>query len=571
MMTGRQIAHYLVGEKLGEGGMGVVYKGTDTRLRRPVALKFLTRALPSDTDERKRFLREARAASAVNHPNVCIIYAIEEVEGEEFIVMEFVEGVTLRKWANRIRESQRSKLIPVESALAVLMQVAEGLQAAHRKDIIHRDIKPENVMITAEGRSKIMDFGLAKLAGESRLTRTGATVGTVAYMSPEQVQGKDIDAQTDIYSLGVMFYELLAGRTPFQAEHVMGMMYAIVNTEPEPIQQARPGLDPAIAAIVMKCLAKDKKQRYATMSEVIRSISAVEKKQRTVDARALGLGVKGGKFRETSGLARLAMKKPVWIGTAVVVVAAGAAYYFSGNTGERQKGTTEGENPRVTYFSNEQKTAHRDTSEEQRDTARQQKEIAELKRGPVEGEKGSTEEKKTDAETHGGSTEKKTVPNVEEGKFKTEAVAPRLDLLTNRGSAHPVFREGDTLRTYIRVDKPCMVRVFYHTADGSHYVLTGPHDLMVRSSEVNRLVPIDSSSCTAPFGEERLQAFATTGRFEEIRTKLSNAGYYTIAGSLSAALAASRRTAAEGGKGAVAEKEVQIRTEEGPSILDKIK
>ncbi|HEX7572358.1 MAG TPA: serine/threonine-protein kinase, partial [Bacteroidota bacterium] len=354
-MIGRQLAHYLVGEKLGEGGMGIVYMGTDTRLKRPVALKFLTRALPSEAKERKRFLREARAASSVNHPNVCVIHAIEEVEGEEFIVMEFVEGVTLRKWAHHKRDAQRSKLLPLKDTLAVVNQVAEGLDAAHKKGIVHRDVKPENVMIRADGRAKIMDFGLAKLAGESKLTRTGATVGTVAYMSPEQVQGGEIDAQSDIYSLGVLLYELLAGRTPFIADHVMGMMYAIVNTDPEPIQQVRPGLDPEIAAVVMRCLAKVKKERYATMSEVIRDISGYEEMQRTAVVRRVKREGREDRLWGRFPLPRFERKNIAWMGTLAILVAATVVYFLAENRPDNTANTSQG--GKLTITSTEQKTA----------------------------------------------------------------------------------------------------------------------------------------------------------------------------------------------------------------------
>ena len=553
-MTGRQLAHYLVGEKLGEGGMGIVYLGTDVRLKRPVALKFLTRALPSEAKERKRFLREARAASSVNHPNVCVIYAIEEVEGEEFIVMEFVEGVTLRKWAHQKRDAQRSKLLPLKDLLAVVNHVAEGLDAAHRKGIVHRDVKPENVMITAEGRVKIMDFGLAKLAGESRLTRTGGTVGTEAYMSPEQVQGGEIDAQSDIYSLGVVFYELLAGRTPFIADHVMGMMYAIVNTDAEPIQQIRPGLDPAIAAVVMKCLAKQKKERYATMSEVIRDISGYEEMQRTAVATRLKLDARKGGGRGRSFLPPFVQKYIAWTGSLAILIAATVAYFLLVN---KPDNTSQGE--KSTIKSAEQKSAQGEkpttTSAEQKTGQGEKPDLsstsAERKAAPRDMVVQSTRP--------GDIT---TLPKAERKKAESEPVIPALalELMTNRGSARPKFSEGDTMLTYIRVNKPCTVRVFYHTADGTDYVLTGPRDMTVRSAQVNTMIPIDTSACSAPFGPERLQAFATTGRFEKITTKLVEPGYYTIAGDLSAALAASRRSTAGAGIGAFVEKEVLITT-----------
>ena len=571
-MTGRQLAHYLVGEKLGEGGMGIVYKGTDTRLKRPVALKFLTRALPSDAKERKRFLREARAASSVNHPNVCVIHAIEEVEGEEFIVMEFVEGVTLRKWAHQKRDAHRSKLLPLKDALAVVNQVAEGLDAAHKKGIVHRDVKPENVMITADGRAKIMDFGLAKLAGESKLTRTGATVGTVSYMSPEQVQGGEIDAQSDIYSLGVLFYELLAGRAPFIADHVMGMMYAIVNTDPDPIQKVRQGLDPEIASVVMKCMEKRKTDRYASMGDFIRDISVYEEMHRTGMAARMSPGGRSAGLWRRSPLLRSVRKNIVWFGSLTVFIAAAAVYFLTENSADNTSNTSRGD---VTFA--DQKKAERERQKSIADstetkTGAEHKENLASNPGEQKTAKGENRNLVPNSEWgkglkdslvhHTGPTDIKTFPKTEKRNVDRESagVAFALELLTNRGSDHPRFREGDTMRTYIRVNRPCIVRVFYHTSEGMHYVLTGPRDLAVRSAQVNTLIPIDSSECSSPFGSERLQAFATTGRFEKITTKPGELGYYTIAGEIGAALAASRGSTAGAGIGTFVEKEVLITT-----------
>src|SRR5467141_118968 len=204
-MIGQTISHYKILEKLGQGGMGVVYKAQDTKLDRIVALKFLPSQFAVDATERIHFLQEARAASALNHPNVCHINAIEEHEGQQFIDMEFVDGLRLRD------------LIPIanlEDALAYAIQISEALTEAHSKGIVHRDVKPENIMVTREGRIKVMDFGLAKLKGGGKLTRVGLTVGTITYMSPEQAQGNIVDHRTDIWSLGIVLYEMVAGEAP---------------------------------------------------------------------------------------------------------------------------------------------------------------------------------------------------------------------------------------------------------------------------------------------------------------------------------------------------------------------
>ena len=209
-MIGETILHYKILEKLGEGGMGEVYKAQDTKLDRFVALKFLPSQLTATEEEKARFIQEAKAASAMNHPNVCTIYSIEENNNQLFIVMEYIEGTTLR---------DNKQVLSEKKILEIAAQAADGLGAAHEKGIVHRDIKPENIMIRKDGIVQVMDFGLAKLfSGNnvSRLTKVGTTMGTMGYMSPEQVQGLDVDHRTDIFSLGVVLYELLAGEAPFK-------------------------------------------------------------------------------------------------------------------------------------------------------------------------------------------------------------------------------------------------------------------------------------------------------------------------------------------------------------------
>jgi serine/threonine protein kinase len=274
-MNGRQLLHYRIEEKIGEGGMGVVYKGIDLRLNRPVALKFLPQILPTEAAERKRFLREARTASAINHPNICVIHAIEEVEEQVFMVMEYVEGKTLRRWMRENTPGTSTMSAIAHQAASITTQIADGLAAAHGKGIVHRDIKPENIMVGPTGHVKIMDFGLAILAGESRITRTGATIGTIAYMSPEQVRGEKLDLRSDMYSFGILLYEILSGRLPYQADHPIGMMYAIVNSSPELLSRAKKDIPPALEKVVMKCIAKEKSARFASMNDVRKALDEI--------------------------------------------------------------------------------------------------------------------------------------------------------------------------------------------------------------------------------------------------------------------------------------------------------
>src|SRR5204863_5197547 len=248
-MIGQTISHYKILGKLGEGGMGVVYKAEDTKLKRVVALKFLPSHLSASEQDKARFIQEAQAASALNHPNVCSIIDIQQHDGQMFIVMEFVDGQTLR---------EKKGSISFKQAVDIGIQVADGLAAAHEKGIVHRDIKPENIMIRKDGIAQVMDFGLAKLQGNvSRLTKEGSTVGTAGYMSPEQVQGQEADHRSDIFSLGVLLYELLTGELPFKGVHESALMYEIVNIDPPPPSAIKPELDPELDRIVLECLQKE--------------------------------------------------------------------------------------------------------------------------------------------------------------------------------------------------------------------------------------------------------------------------------------------------------------------------
>jgi Tol biopolymer transport system component/predicted Ser/Thr protein kinase len=259
-MIGRTISHYRILEKLGEGGMGVVYKAEDTKLRRTVALKFLPRGLEAHEPERARFVQEAQAASALNHPNVCTIYDIADQDGQQFIVMEFVDGKTLRQ------------MVPVQKmqdAIGYAIQIGEALQEAHSKGVVHRDIKTDNIMVNSKNQVKVMDFGLAKLKGSLKLTKTSSTVGTLAYMAPEQIQGGEVDARSDIFSFGVVLYEMLTGHIPFRGEHEAAMVYSIVNEEPTPIQKHLPDVSSELVHVVNRALEKDPEDRYQSVHDMV--------------------------------------------------------------------------------------------------------------------------------------------------------------------------------------------------------------------------------------------------------------------------------------------------------------
>jgi len=282
VMIGETISHYKIRDKLGGGGMGVVYRAEDMKLRRTVALKFLPGELTRDDEAKERFVHEAQAASALQHRNICTIHEIDETpDGRLFICMDCYDGVTLK-------EKIAGGALPVAEALDIAIQTAAGLSKAHEAGMVHRDVKPANIMVTKDGEVKILDFGLAKLAGRTKLTRTGSTLGTVAYMSPEQAMGKDVDTRSDIFSLGSVLYEMLAGALPFPGEHDAAIMYGIMNLEPEPLAKHRAGLPEELQRIVGKALAKDPAERYQSVRELERDLEAVRGE---APARALTPGL----------------------------------------------------------------------------------------------------------------------------------------------------------------------------------------------------------------------------------------------------------------------------------------
>ena len=270
-MIGQTISHYRILEKLGEGGMGVVYKAQDTKLNRLVALKFLPQRIEANSEESARLLQEARAAARLNHPNIATIFDFDAVEDatahttHTFIAMEYVEGESLK---SVIRRGHLS----VERVQSIAMQLAHALFVAHAKGIVHRDLKPANIMIATDGTVKVLDFGVAKLMGETTISRSGDVIGTIAYMSPEQIQGGTVDARSDIWAFGVTIFEMLTQRLPFQGEHTPALMYSINNQEPLSLKELRPDAPDELAALCARCLQKDPCNRYPSITDVLSAL-----------------------------------------------------------------------------------------------------------------------------------------------------------------------------------------------------------------------------------------------------------------------------------------------------------
>jgi TolB-like protein len=270
-MIGKTISHYTILEKLGEGGMGVVYKAEDAKLRRTVTLKFLAPEAIGSQKERERFVQEAQMAASLDHPNICTIFGIDQVKEQTFFSMAYVDGLS-------VKDKLTHGPMQLDEAIDIVIQAARGLRAAHNRGIIHRDISSSNIMVTNDDQVKIMDFGLAKLSGRAKVKQSGETGGTAAYMAPEQARGEPVDSRSDVYSLGVVLYELITGQVPFPEEQRAAVLYQIMNQDPEPLSRFRADLPKELQLIIDRALHKNVEQRYQSAGDMRADLKALVRK-----------------------------------------------------------------------------------------------------------------------------------------------------------------------------------------------------------------------------------------------------------------------------------------------------
>jgi eukaryotic-like serine/threonine-protein kinase len=305
LTNGMMVSHYRIIEKIGAGGMGEVYLAEDTSLSRNVALKFLPPHLCRDADCRARFKREAQAAAKLDHPNIVAVFEVGEYQGRPFFSMQHVEGQTLK-------EILTGKTLPLERVIEIGIQICEGLQAAHEKGVTHRDIKPSNILIDSHGRARIVDFGLASMLATDPLTKTGSTLGTVGYMSPEQIRGDKIDQRTDLFSLGVVLYELITGHAPFKADSEAATLNAIMNTKPELLARFRRDISPELQTVIDKSLEKEAAIRYQHADELAANLKRLISTKTTATRKELGHG-KRNFYLITAAMALLLAVVGYWL------------------------------------------------------------------------------------------------------------------------------------------------------------------------------------------------------------------------------------------------------------------